>query len=384
MDLPGLRGGRRRLIPLAVALAVLLVVGALGLFGSDRRSSLWAGHWTASTWPAGPAIPGNPISMTTGLYVDPYSQPADWVRSNPGDPRRELIKNGIASIPMGRWFVNAGDDRAAADEYVRNAQQADKLPVLVAYNIPGRDCGGYSGGGAPSPEAYRSWIDGLVDAMGSRPAVVILEPDALAALQCRAPAQQQETVALIAYAVEQFAARAPNTWVYLDAGHPNWTDAATMSKRLREAHVEKARGFALNISNFQPSDLTTAYGQEIAGPLAKDGITSTFVIDTSRNGRADGRGDWCNPDGQRVGQQPRPGGATGLDLQLWVKSPGEADGACGTATGSAAGSFQPSLAVTLLTGPDPMSQWVLGVRRYAPALGGDGPRPAEPLSQPGR
>jgi endoglucanase len=322
--------------------------------------------------------------MTTGLYVDPNSQPADWVRNNPGDPRRGLIKNGIASMPMGRWFVNAGDDHAGASEYVRSAQRADKLPVLVAYNIPGRDCGGYSGGGAPTPEAYRSWIDGLVDAVAARPAVVILEPDALAALQCRAPAQQQETLALIAYAVEQFAARAPNTWVYLDAGHPNWTDATTMAKRLREAHVDKARGFALNISNFQPSDVTTEYGQEIAAQLDKDGITSTFVIDTSRNGRADGRADWCNPDGQRVGQQPRPGGATGLDLQLWVKSPGEADGACGVSKDSSAGSFQPSLAVTLLTGPDPMSQWAMGVRRYAPALGGETGQPAEPLSQPGR
>jgi endoglucanase len=385
MDQPRIRRARsRRLIPLAVVAAVALVAGAIGLFGFDRRSSLWAGHWTASTWPAGPSIPGNPISMTTGLYVDPDSQPAAWVRANPGDPRRSMIKNGIASVPMGRWFVNAGDDHAAAADYVRRAQQVNKLPVLVAYNIPGRDCGGYSGGGAPDAASYRSWIDGLVDAIGTRPAVVILEPDALAGLQCRPGPQQEETVALISYAVEQFAARTPNTWVYLDAGHPHWSSAATMAKRLREAHVQKARGFALNISNFQPSDLTTTYGQDIASLLAKDGITSTFVIDNSRNGHPDGSNLWCNPGGQRVGQQPRPGGATGLDLQLWVKSPGEADGACGSSQDAAAGSFQPGLAVTLLTGPDPMSQWALGVEKFAPSLQGSGRQPQATESQPGR
>lgn len=60
------------------------------------------------------------------------------------------------------------------------------------------------------------------------------------------------------------------------------------------------------------------------------------------------RCDWCNPSGQRVGAAPRIGGASGLDLQLWVKPPGESDGDCGIGTGTEAGDFSPTIAMKLL------------------------------------
>jgi len=54
------------------------------------------------------------------------------------------------------------------------------------------------------------------------------------------------------------------------------------------------------------------------------------VIDTSRNGlgpTADNQ--WCNPAGRALGARPTT--ATGdplVDAYLWIKSPGESDGAC--------------------------------------------------------
>ncbi|HEY8456904.1 MAG TPA: hypothetical protein VIL34_15035 [Actinopolymorphaceae bacterium] len=42
---------------------------------------------------------------------------------------------GIASLPLGRWFLGEEHDRAGARGYVRRAERSDKLPVLVAYNI---------------------------------------------------------------------------------------------------------------------------------------------------------------------------------------------------------------------------------------------------------
>jgi endoglucanase len=389
MDLLGTRRNRRRrLVPAAVVVVAVLLVNALGIFTLDRRSSLWAGHWSASTWPAGPAIAGNPVSMTTGLYVDPKSQPATWVRTNPRDPRRDLIENGIASTPLGRWFVNAGDDRATAGAYVRAAERADRLPILVAYNIPLRDCGGHSTGGAASAEAYRTWVDGLVAAVGSRPAVVILEPDVLPGLDCRSPEQQEETFQLIGYAVDRFAAWAPNTWVYVDAGHSNWKDPPTMADRLRRAHIDKARGFSLNVSNYQATDKSIAYGQQISWLLDDGGIAARFVVDTSRNGTATAGSEWCNPPGQRVGNRPRPGGASGLDMQLWVKPPGEGDGACGIVPHGNAGEFTPSLAVTLLTG-SARRGWSATVGKVTDLWSDPGvdrsrrPRPsAEPGAQP--
>ena len=52
--------------------------------------------------------------------------------------------------------------------------------MLVAYNIPNRDCGQYSSGGAEDEDAYRSFVQQMADGIGGTKSVVILEPDALA------------------------------------------------------------------------------------------------------------------------------------------------------------------------------------------------------------
>ena len=53
------------------------------------------------------------------------------------------------------------------------------MPVLVAYNLPFRDCAQYSAGGAADTAAYKAWIDGFAAGIGDRAATVILEPDGL-------------------------------------------------------------------------------------------------------------------------------------------------------------------------------------------------------------
>lgn len=353
----GDRGRRKRRLPtvtIACIAAVFCMVTAMAAL-SGRAG--WPGGplATASTWAkASQAVVGDPVSMTGGLFVDPESQPASWVRDHPYDPQRAMIENGIADRPLARWLVGAGDDRTTARTYLRRAAAVDRLPVLVAYNIPWRDCGGRSAGGAATPAAYRAWIRGLVDEVGTRPAVVILEPDALAGHTCLPPDQQRVYLSMLRYAVDQFADRAPNTWVYLDAGHSGWMDSGTMADRLREVHVERARGFALNISNYQSAWANVEFGRSVARDLARAGVDSKFIIDTGRSGRDEATTEWCNPAGQRTGEPPGLGRVTGLDLALWVKVPGESDGdSCGIAPASRAGQFMPSLAEALLTGTDP-------------------------------
>lgn len=288
---------------------------------------------------------GNPLSMTAGLYVDPDSQPRDWVLENSGDSRRSEIQAGIANQPLARWYNGESFDVSDARSYVSAATSKGTLAVLVAYNIPLRDCGSYSSGGASSAGEYRSWARGMAQAIGKRPAVVILEPDALPGMDCMSGAQQKERLALLAYAVDQFAALSPNTWVYLDAGHGNWTPAKAMASRLKAAHVSRARGFALNVSNYQSTARNASYAKAVNSAL---GMNKHYVVDTSRNGHPSDGSDWCNPDGHRVGVTPREGGAHGLDLQLWVKIPGESDGDCGIAEGTDAGEFVPDIALQLL------------------------------------
>ncbi|GAB2599165.1 glycoside hydrolase family 6 protein [Kribbella endophytica] len=292
---------------------------------------------------------GDPVSMTSGFYVDPSSNPAVWVRNNPSHADAALIRSRIAEQAGGRWFGNwSGDIRAAVSAYTSAADAADKLPILVAYNIPGRDCGSHSGGGAGSPAAYRTWISAFAAGIGNRPAVVVIEPDALAQLDCVPAAEKKTRTDLLKYAVNELAAKAPNTWAYMDGGNATWIDAAEMARRLKLVEVGKIRGFALNTSNYYPTADSVAKGNAIRGAL---GSNAQFVVDTSRNGNGS-NGEWCNPAGRKLGETSRDGSHLSgtLDMLLWLKVPGDSDGDCGIGAGIPAGTFSPVLAKKLITG----------------------------------
>lgn len=287
----------------------------------------------------------SPVSLTDGFYVDPGSNPAVWVRDHDGDGRQAAIRANISTKPIARWFgVWSGDIKTAVSGYVNKT--GTKLPVLVAYNIPGRDaCGGHSGGGAGTPEAYRTWISSFASAIGTRPAVVVIEPDSLADFNCMDSAKIAERTAMIKYATEQFKAKAPNTWAYLDAGNAQWVPAGTMAARLDTAGVRNVRGFSINVSNYHTTAASTSYGNAVNGSLP--GYTKPYVIDTSRNGNGH-NGEWCNPGGRKLGTPARTGG--GAEMLLWVKVPGDSDGRCGKAPNVDAGKFDPQLAYDLVYG----------------------------------
>ena len=261
------------------------------------------------------------------LYVDPSSrakqQANAWRRTRPADA---ALMDKIADQPLARWIgswnVNIGRDVAEAVSRITGTQS---LPVFVAYNIPHRDCGSYSAGGAGSGAAYRQWIRGFAGGLGNKKAVVILEPDAIAGITCLDARTQQERYDLIHDAVRVLKAR--GAAVYIDAGHARWVPAAEMATRLTKAGIADADGFSLNISNFLGNTINIAYGTDLSRRIGG----KHFIIDTSRNGRnVSTAGNWCNPPGQLIGSAPTTKTGNSLvDAFLWIKNPGESDGTCG-------------------------------------------------------
>lgn len=301
-----------------------------------------------SASPSALAAP-TPLAMTSGFYVDPNSSPAVWSAANPGDSRAAAIGDSIADTPMARWFGSwSGDIGSAVSSYTGAAEAADKLPILVAYNMYGRDaCGGQSGGGASSPSEYAGWIDAFARGIGSRPAVVVLEPDALGDYSCMTQEQINERQTMLTNALTQFQSAAPNAWVYLDAGNPGWVDASTMADRLHSSGLSLARGFSLNVSNYFPTSENVSYAGAVNQALGRYGYSKPFVVDTSRNGNGS-NGEWCNPGGRKIGTPPQEGG--GAEMLLWIKTPGESDGDCGVGAGSTAGQFLPEVAYKMIHG----------------------------------
>jgi endoglucanase len=202
----------------------------------------------------------------------------------------------------------------------------------VLYDVPGRDCGSFSAGGASSASAYRSWIDQVAAGISSRRATVILEPDAVAQAVsgCVSGKAARERYGMLRYAVGKLKAEGHVT-VYLDAGNPGWIKpAARLVRPLRKAGVAHADGFALNVSNFYTTQAATAYGDELSAALG----SAHFVIDTGRNGNGPDTSSqdvpsWCNPPGRALGSDPTTStGHAFLDAYLWIKQPGDSDGEC--------------------------------------------------------
>ncbi|MCK2240816.1 MULTISPECIES: glycoside hydrolase family 6 protein [unclassified Crossiella] len=301
--------------------------------------------------PAGPAAP-SPIAETRGLFVDSESNAARWVRANKGDGRAHLINERIAAQPMARWIGGEGDIRSWLGSYVQAAAREDQLPVVVPYNIPNRDCGNHSAGGAGSVDKYRQWVETVADAIGKTPALVVLEPDALIHLSCLDPTGKQDRLRMLAEAVATLSQRAPNAWTYLDGGDGRYNPPGTLAQRLIDAGVSGARGFAVNVSNFNTTNEAISYGRLVQAAIAaRGGGKHGFVIDVSRNGNGS-NGEWCNPPGRKIGQSPSVDGSSPQvpDALLWIKQPGASDGDCGTGKGTDSGAFVPELAMSLLNG----------------------------------
>jgi endoglucanase len=264
--------------------------------------------------------------------------------------RRDAARmRALSLVPQARWFGGGSpkEVRRHVDALVTAAAHRHKVPVLVAYDVPNRDCLQYSAGGARNGRSYRAWIKAFARGIGARRAVVILEPDALAGLCGKG------RVGHLRGAVDRLAQG--QTSVYIDAGHSNWQPARVMARRLRHVHVHRTAGFALNVSNFRRTDEIVAYGTRISNALGG----ARFVIDTSRNGRGPwhapaGKEDWCNPPGRGLGARPTT--ATGNPLVaafLWIKAPGESDGECAGGHDPPAGQWWPRYALGLIRRANP-------------------------------
>lgn len=290
------------------------------------------------------------------LYVDPASparrQADAWARSRPRDA---ALLRVIAEQPQAIWIGDwVRDPRREVDARVSQIAGAGALPVFVVYNIPHRDCGQYSAGGARGGDDYRRWIIAFSQGLRRRPAVVILEPDGLPSLDCLPARFQDERYVLLREAVQTL--RAGGASVYIDAGNANWKQPAVMADRLRKAGVEVATGFSLNVSNFHSVQVNVAYGERLSRLVGG----KHFVIDTSRNGRgAAVEREWCNAPNQALGRAPttRTGNPL-VDAFLWVKTPGQSDGTCNG--GPRAGAW--------------WAEYALELSRAAQALGSLSPR----------
>ena len=300
---------RSRATLLAIVAAVVAVLASVAVIS-------YSGWWNPSdTESVAGRAPAN-----AELYIDPDMQSI-------AAARKDARFDPIAETPQAKWFTDwSTSETVQADmgDYLDGAAAAGAVPAIVLYRIPQRDCGSWSTGGAADEQEYKDWVKGAAaELKGHDDALVIIEPDALPQLgKC----EQGDRLDTLTFAVDALATTGAR--VYIDAGHENWLSAAEAADRLSRVGVDTVRGFSLNVAAHYTTQVEIAYAEEIRSELGKLGITDVhYVIDTGRNG-AGPQEDNCNPPGARLGHEPQLFEGDALDGFLWVKNPGETDGAC--------------------------------------------------------
>ncbi len=256
-------------------------------------------------WIAGPvaglligafvAVPASGTPAATGdkLYVPPAQKAAKQQIAELTSQGREDEAAQIQAItdtPQAVWFEGGTPKSVQQDVHVTVTRAAAKrsVPVLVTYNIPFRDCAQFSAGGATSEAEYNAWIDGFAAGIGDRPAIVLLEPDALGiipwydpygsadgsnALEWCQPAEANpvtaasDRFAMLNHAVDVLAAL-PNVTTYLDGTHSAWLASGDIADRLVRAGVAHTAGFYLNVSNYQLTANSEQYGRWVSQCIA--------------------------------------------------------------------------------------------------------------------
>lgn len=218
------------------------------------------------------------VAPGTRLWVNPDSTARRAADTLTGQARDDALR--LAAVPGATWFTGGTPSqvRTAVSGVVSRARAAGAVPVLVAYNLPGRDCGAYSAGGARTTDDYIAWVSAMAKGIGRDPAIVVLEPDGLGIIPwftsvtgdagwCRPSGVDPATAA-----AERFRAlgRAVDlldlakTSVYLDGTHSAWLSVGDAADRLVRAGVQRADGLFLNVSAFETTDRQVRFGRWVS------------------------------------------------------------------------------------------------------------------------
>ncbi|WP_158748272.1 glycoside hydrolase family 6 protein [Acidobacterium sp. S8] len=195
-----------------------------------------------------------------------------------GKLKDALLIAAMETIPQAVWLTSGtpAEVSTTVASTLRQAAFERAIPVFTLYNIPGRDCGSYSAGGAENTADYETWIDAIAAAIGSKKAVIILEPDALADLpsdcgydptKVNIAQATADRFTQINYAVTTLET-GPQTLVYLDAGNSHWQAVPIMAQRLVQAGIQQAQGFFTNVSNFNLNNYESTYDTWVSDCIA--------------------------------------------------------------------------------------------------------------------
>jgi endoglucanase len=212
-------------------------------------------------------------------------------------------------------------------------------------------------GGCPTPAEVRAYtptfqrqVNEMAEATDRRPAVFLLEIDAIGSSACVA---REGSLPLweadLRYEMNTMQAL-PHTVVYVEGGYSDSNSVAYTARVLNAIGVQHIRGFFTNDTHLN----WTINEVKWATKIAKRTGGAHFIVNTADNGHGpliphnrvkNGNEDLCNPPGRGLGPMDTTDtGFPDVDAFMWTHPPGNSSG-CGG--GPPGGVFWPARAIQL-------------------------------------
>jgi hypothetical protein len=282
------------------------------------------------------------------------------IARNPGLAHKIAELSKIASQPEAQRFSiyseggGPGKIFGQAEKIFCQNMRADpgSIPIITTYFMhPAL-------GGCPGAREIRDYnpvfhrrINEMAAATGRRPAVYLLELDAIGSSSCiMRHGGMGAWEADLRYEMRAMQAL-PHTVVYVEAGYSDANGVRYTARILNAIGVRRIRGFFTNDThnNWTISEVRWAT------KISRLTHGAHFVVNTATNGRGPkrnrnrvlyGNEDLCNPPGRGIGpEDTEDTGFKFADAFLWTHPPGNSGGRCGG--GPPSGDFWPARAIQM-------------------------------------
>jgi endoglucanase len=197
---------------------------------------------------------------------------------------------------------------------------------------------------------FERQVNEMVAAIERRPAVILLELDAIGSSRCMASSGAlTQWEADMSYEINQVATL-PHAVAYIEAGYSDANSPAYTAKVLNAVGVKNLRGFYTNDTHLNWTANEIRWGDAVSRLTGG----AHFIINTADNGHGpllnphpvkQGIEDLCNPPGRGAGiPTTTDTGNPEIDSFMWVHVPGTSSGKCNG--GTASGTFWVARALT--------------------------------------
>jgi endoglucanase len=190
---------------------------------------------------------------------------------------------------------------------------------------------------------FERQVNEMVAGIARRPAVMLLELDAIGSSRCMARnGALAEWEADMRYEINAVSSL-PHAVLYIEGGYSDANPPGYTARVLNAVGVRTIRGFFTNDTHMNWTANEMRWGEKVSALTGG----AHFIINTADNGHGpvlnrhpsrDGNEDLCNPPGRGAG--PPTTHATGypaVDAFMWIHVPGTSSGRCNG--GTAAGTF---------------------------------------------